>query len=884
MRFKTRLLAHLQPLIRNGKISVKHDGLIEPGQAWKPVILAALQSCDAAIFLLSPDFVFSEFVNLVELPALLARKIRYLPVLLYDCQWQETPLRDMQIVHPAIGGLSVAKANAAWTEIAAIVGKWAEQPSQSVDDCDISRLPLPSTKLIGRRKELQTLDKYLADPAVAAVGIIALGGVGKSALCTAWLDALKVKGFGGARKVFGWSFYSQGQHETQTSSDPFFTSALPFFGHAGEMPKSADEKADLLARLLARQPSLLILDGVEPLQYPPSTLEGNFKDPGLLRLMRLLRTNGLGGKERNGLVLLSSRWEWPGLQAGGSVRMIPLGRLSNTDGVTLLKSLGVKKGLKSDFPKAVQEMDGHALALVLLGKLLFKEHGGDIARRNCLRDHLDDDHAHRVMAHYDQIWPENADERIFLQLLGLFDRPMTRQAFEALRKEADLAKPLKKIPQATLQAAGLLLPQSDDNQWDAHPLVREYFGMNLAQKQPDLFRQAHRVLFEFFANSAPYRPDTLQGLEPLYRAVHHGCQAGEYKKAMNNILQDRIFQGNEYFSTNKLGSVSTDLVALAEFFSHPWKNVVESEQLSESDLAWVLGEASFHLMALGRMTEAVVPRRADLEIREKLKTWRWAARSATNLVDLLIPTGGFQEAREVAARIAPWAKQEDAVFWQMIGHAYLAHSCHRFGELEKSVQEFQEAERLQKEREPEWPQLYGVQGVQYCNLLLDRARDQTTFGEVRDRGKKAQEWAFSTKRLLEIALDHMTQGRALAGLGRTDEAREHLDDAVTGIHMAGSIQYTPYILTHRAAFLREQKELAKARLDLEEALEICVWSGMVIYEAEARLVEVELLLDEGKRELAKKALDRAEKLILGTPYPLRQKELERVSKRWLSTA
>ena len=31
--------------------------------------------------------------------------------------------------------------------------------------------------------------------------------------------------------IFGWSFYSQGAREkSQTSADPFFAEALPFFG------------------------------------------------------------------------------------------------------------------------------------------------------------------------------------------------------------------------------------------------------------------------------------------------------------------------------------------------------------------------------------------------------------------------------------------------------------------------------------------------------------------------------------------------------------------------------------------------------------------------------------------------------------------------------
>jgi hypothetical protein len=66
--------------------------------------------------------------------------------------------------------------------------------------------------------------------------------------------------------VFGWSFYSQGSHNTFTNSQPFFSAVLPFLG-ISEIPKDEIEKARALARCLQQQPCLLILDGLEPLQF-----------------------------------------------------------------------------------------------------------------------------------------------------------------------------------------------------------------------------------------------------------------------------------------------------------------------------------------------------------------------------------------------------------------------------------------------------------------------------------------------------------------------------------------------------------------------------------------------------------------------------------------
>ncbi|MBF0294334.1 MAG: TIR domain-containing protein [Magnetococcales bacterium] len=839
MGHKERLLTFLVPLQEHG-VAVWQDGLIEVGEAWRDKIAAALESCNAGILLISADFLASDFIQNVELPRLYERNVRLFPVVVGPCNWELTRLGALQVFKIDAGDQS-------WKEfikkVHAFATRSAVSAGRGLAKVDLSHLPRPATSLMGRAEELLLLNQWFLDPDVSMVGLIAAGGTGKSALSVAWLEKLRKEKFHGVGKVFGWSFYSQGQHATQTNSDAFFRAAFSFFGYSGEIPQSGEEKATALADLLATQSFLLVLDGVEPLQYPPDVRDGQFQDPGLYRLLRTLEANGLGNGES--LVLISSRWGWPGLRGSSAIKKIDLGPLSDADGVELLRSLGVTRGLQSDFVQAVREMKGHALALVLLGKLLAKEQEGDISCRDLVKEGLfRDEHAKRVMAFYDtKLWKENAPQRAFLQLLGLFDRPMTREAFAELEKKADLAKPLRGINRgdfnamiSDLEATGLL--QKERDQWDAHPLVREYFGQTLEKNHPDLFRQAHRVLFEFFAATKPHRPDTLEGLEPLYRAVHHGCKAGEYKKAKEDVLQARIHRGGEFFSTKKLGAISADLAAVAGFFDPPWERVVETEQLSDGDRGWLLGLASYCLMALGRMADAVVPRRADMEMAEKRQDWQWAAISAENLVDLLIPIGELDEARDVAERGIGWADRSGDWFRQMSGRAHLAHAWHRQGDLEKSAEAFQEAERIQKQHEPY--NLYSLAGFFYCALLLEQAQNSQDLEAVRKRGEEAQAIARQYQWLLAIAQDHLTQARALAGMGRDEEAGSHFDQAVIGIKKAGSINNTPEILIHRAAFLRKKGDLQGARLDLEEALEICVWSGMKLFEAEARLEEGKL--------------------------------------------
>ncbi len=99
---------------------------------------------------------------------------------------------------------------------------------------------------------------------------MAFGGVGKTSLVNKWLLGLAEKDYRGATRVYAESFYSQGAREGgQASADTFIAAALKDFGDPDPTLGSPWDKGRRLADLMRRERTLLILDGLEPLQYPP---------------------------------------------------------------------------------------------------------------------------------------------------------------------------------------------------------------------------------------------------------------------------------------------------------------------------------------------------------------------------------------------------------------------------------------------------------------------------------------------------------------------------------------------------------------------------------------------------------------------------------------
>jgi tetratricopeptide (TPR) repeat protein len=770
---------------------------------------------------------------------------------------------------------TIAEVKDARAQLYAAVGGLSRATRFRPEQISLAKLPSTSPDLFGRERELAALDAAWDKPHTNIVTLVAFGGVGKTALVNVWLSRMGQKSYCGAERVFGWSFYSQGAAEgRQASADLFIDAALGWSGDPDPKKGSPWEKGERLAELVRKQPTLLVLDGVEPLQQPP---EGRLKDPALGTLLRELAVHNPG------LCIVTTRLAVDDLQGftGTSMETIDLENVAPEDGARYLAHLGVK-GTDKELRQAAEDLDGHALALTLLGRYLTIRYDGDVRKRGLVprltAEAKHGEHARRVMEAYER-WFEGKPEQDILRLMGLFDRPAEPGPLRVLRQPPairGLTKRLQKLNEYqwnlaldNLRQARLLDPKDPEapDTLDCHPLIREYFGEQLEATAPAAWREAHGRLYEHYRSAAKEFPDTIEEMAPLYAAVTHGCQAGRHQEAFDEVYRRHIHRGNEFFSLDKLGAFGADLAALAGFFDPPWEKPVAG--LTEPDKAFVLNQAGSALRALGRLAEAAEPMRGGLEAAVARENWRNAARAACNLSQLHLTLGDIRQAIACAEQSVELADRSGHAFLRMGLRTTLADALHQAGRLREAETLCQEAERMQRERQPEYPLLYSLQGFQYCDLLLG----QGNYHKVRDRATKTVAGAETQGVLLDIALDHLSLGRACQGAGDLAEAESQLNQAVTGLRQAGQQDDLPRGLLAHASLYRRRGDFPHAQRDLDEALLIATRSQMRLHEADRHLEQARLSLATGDLSRAGSSFARARTLIQESGYHRRKAEL-----------
>jgi serine/threonine protein kinase len=568
----------------------------------------------------------------------------------------------------------------------------------------IARLPVTGSNFFGREADIAFLDEAWANQHVNIVTIVAWAGAGKSTLVNQWLLRMAAEHYRSAELVFGWSFYRQGTSGRASSADEFLDATLSWFGDPDPRLGTAWEKGERLAKLIAHRRTLLILDGLEPLQNPPGPHEGRLRDPSLQGLLRGLATF------INGLCVITTRLPVADLadHERRSALRYDLEQLSSEAGAQLLRALSII-GDEEKLRSASDEFGGHCLALTLLGSYLTDAHDGDIRFRKEISDRLGQDkrqgfHARKVMESY-QNWLGEGPELSVLRVLGLFDRPADEKALAELLKPPairGLTEPLVDLNPikwravvARLRRARLLAAEDPHNpgHLDTHPLVREYFGEQLQSQRTQAWKECNRRLYEYYRALAPQLPDSFREMEPLFLAVMCACNVGLFHDAFHEVYLPRIQRGNKSFAANVLGVRGALLSALAPFFEQGhWGSLretgVEGQQLSAEDKLVILTQAGLYLTATRGLASSegqICYERAEslchsmnrplLLYASLISQWRYS-----------LVTDKLTAAMQIANRIHSLAKKQNDPALMIGAHSALANTLCYLGEFEASRQ------------------------------------------------------------------------------------------------------------------------------------------------------------------------------------------------------
>jgi len=572
------------------------------------------------------------------------------------------------------------------------------------DKISLARLPVTGSEIFGREGDITFLDRAWAKKDVNVVTIVAWAGVGKSTLVNHWLRRMAVRHYRFAELVFGWSFYRQGSTGGTSSADEFLDAALSWFGDPDPRLGTAWEKGERLAKLIAHRRTLLVLDGLEPLQNPPGPLEGRVREPSLQALLRELAAFNTG------LCVITTRT--PVADIADYERTSALRRsleqLSSDAGAKLLRALGVK-GDEVELRSASDDFRGHCLALTLLGSYLTDAYDGDIRRREEVSARLAHDlrqgsHARKVMESY-QSWLGEGPELAVLRMLGLFDRPADEQTFGVLLKSpaipglteslTDLRPTEWQTILAKLRRARLLAREDPHNpgQLDTHPLVREYFGEQLRSQQTDAWKECNRRLFHYYQTLVPQLPNSFTEAEPLFSAVICACHAGLFREALHEVYVPRIQRRNACFAANVLGATGRLLSALVHFFEHGrWgalvETAVEGQSLTVEDQLFILLQAGLYLTAtrgMGAPEARICYERAE-PLCHSLNQPRLLSLALGGQFRYTLMTVKLSAAMQIAERMYLLAQEQNDAALIIGAHSALASTLFFLGEFESARQ------------------------------------------------------------------------------------------------------------------------------------------------------------------------------------------------------
>lgn len=689
----------------------------------------------------------------------------------------------------------------------------------------------------GRNKELDFLNKSLSQPDINTIAFIADGGVGKTSLISNWLIELEKSNFLGFEKIILVSFYSQGAERRLNTTSYFLDEAMKYL-ELNSITNSSWEKGRIVGKALGKKNSLIVLDGLEPLQDYDTYSKGKIRDSGLLSMLISLTKSSLGK------CIITSRLSLPELKRFGNKYFEKsLEQISTSTGVKILKNNRIK-GIERDLESAVVDFGNHALTISLLSNWLYYHGQKDISSIENFETQSTVQETTRNASIILRLFYNyyKADQKVLNVLisLGLFNKPIEKSILKLTLERDNIDSEL-----IELRRKGLIYEESRNNDElvDCHPIVREYFDSVLDSDFHDKKKIYNTKLYKYYASVPSQKyPNSLNDLQPLFYAVEHACKAGDYVDAEKELHFDRINRKEKYYLTKSLGAFGIKLSIISWFFEKLWSKPVSNLDLSTRAL--LISDAGFYMRAyLGDYKRAENLINFGIQFHIEDKNYDEVIHNYTNLSEILLLQGNIKESITESNNGLELTSNCKSTFQEEILLGSLANSLRLIGNTEKALSYFKKAEDLQRIRsEKEF--LYSLRGYLYCELLLDTNK----IDEVIKRAIHGLRIGTENNRLLSMGLYNLILGKTYTKMfliEQNDENRnlcnKHLSEAVYNLQEASIIDHIPRALTARARFYLLNNEYELAKDDIETCEDIVESYEMLIQRVDFYIVKASLM-------------------------------------------
>ena len=707
----------------------------------------------------------------------------------------------------------------------------------------------------GRLSERQMLTEWLTGNQRPILGLVAIGGMGKSALSWVWLQrdvlgqplpGLAADPSGAIERcrlpeascpegVLWWSFY-----EVESSFISFLDRALVYAsgGSVNSVSNpSAHDKVRLLVNLLQERRLLLVLDGFERELRAYASLsavyqgddviedsQGNYRactDPHASDFLRWVAALPMQSR-----ILLTSRLLPRELDGVVNCQREDLTGLAAEDAVFFFRAQGVQ-GTRVEIETACQRVGYHPLTLRLLAGMITNDPAqpGDVAVAadySPIDDLVPREH-HILSLAYNSL---NPPLRELLSRLAAFRSPVdyeiaaTLNPFEG-RRELGLAF-------RELMSRGLIYFDEERWHYDLHPIVRKYAYDRLADKD-----DVHNRLRNYLATVPTLDATKVQCVEDLGLGIelyHHTVGAGRYEDALE-LYRERLADPLYY----RLGAYQMEIDLLQALFPNGrdlstlrWSQGANgSEQVplprlkEKSAQAWVLNALASSYTRSGQPRCAVPLLEMHYALREKLRDHTNLAIGLKNLASVQLDLGELAGAEENLRHSIEWGHKSGEDALKISGHQELGRLLAYQGAFDEAEQNLDTAAEI--EMKIGSMQSEGRSWTYRAQRALLMRQPRVALDAARKALRKTEEAAKSSQVVYSVrdfVWAHWLLGAAHLALGHMLEAETHLSEALTRCRRINLVELESDLLLAWARWHQEKEDEEQSRKCAEEALSI----------------------------------------------------------------